>query len=308
MADEFVRKLKASHTVLSLEAEQAASKILSVLGWTCYHGAFYRDVRDEKLREADVIARQLWNRLADGIVVDLHLILECKSARDWQLVFAEGQRETRIGHVARVWPGYAENRFEWLHRVLRAYSIPETAFAELRSRFTAQAFPDERALPYSMMPDAPRTPLTVTAFRETNLDKEKELEASVFWRAITALRSATRSLAASAMERHAESFEMAASQTPFSWASFLSDFDHACRESLRRVSIFHPVVLVDSPMWILRNGRLRRISLCRFQQLGPTGTTEWWCDVVSTSEFERFANSVSTYYDRFFRRQGARAM
>jgi hypothetical protein len=278
MAKDLLQKLKQSHTVLSLQAEQRAAKTLAALGWTCFQGAFYRDLRDEKLRETDVIARQIWERgdwRTNGTLVRLNLILECKSARDWQLVFAQGQRENRVGHVARVWSGFAEDRFEWLHRALKAHGIPEASFVELRSRFKEHAFPDDRALPYGMMPDAPRSRVVVTAFRETNLDKEKDLESSVFWRATTSLRSATRSLTALAMERHSELFEIAASQLPFSWANFLIEFDDACNESVRQVDIFHPVVLIDSPMWLLREGRLRSIS----QSLSSTWST-WPSRVV----------------------------
>jgi hypothetical protein len=309
MADDFLAKFSNSPSVRSLQAEQRASAILARLRWTCHQGAFYRDEKEGKLREIDVVARQMWKRgrAHKEQIVRLNLILEAKSARDWHLVFAGGQREKRAGHTTRVWSGHlGHDSYVWLREVLRLNHVPEEVMPDLIARFEAQAFPDDCALLADLFTEPPHAGVTATAFRETNVEKEKDLESSVLWRAMSALRSATSSLGEGVRSWHADIFKLS-SPKPYSWTNLQAEFDLACQESVRYVDTFHPIILIDSHLWLSREGRQpRRITTCRFYQLSAIGGVEWWCDIVHSSVFEQFARELSGFYARFFRQQGAR--
>lgn len=309
MENKFIEKLAASHSVQSLFAEERVCRVFEEHHWHCFQSAFYRDNRDDKLREIDVVARQLWKRGqgAEQRVVRLNLVVEVKSAREWHIVFS-GRVTTgeRMAHIGRFWAGSLGEREEWLRRALHLARVPESVVPELVARLESHAFPRKSGHLLSLAPPPPPSSLVVTAFRETNTDKEKELDTSVLWRAMSGLRSATAALAGDVTAWHAESFEMLA-RIPFGSSKFDAAFDAACQTSVRFLDVFHPVVVIDAPLWSTRaNRQVQNEQTCRFVQLDPIGQPKWWCDVVHSSAFATFAANTSSHYRRFLSRRKAR--
>ena len=235
----------------------------------------------------------------------MNLVIEVKSAKDWHLVFAGDAGKENVGHTLRIWSGIMGEREDWLRESLRRNRVPEEAVPTLVARFEAHAYPEKSALLSSIFVDTPRARTSATTFRETNIDKEKELESSVLWRAMSALRSATTSLTESVKSWHAESFD-GLERKPFGSREFMEEFDAACRASVRYVDIFHPIVLIDARPWIAHaSGLPRSVPTCRFHQLDPIGGVTWWCDVVHSDAFEKFADEITGHYDGFFRKRRA---
>jgi hypothetical protein len=106
------QRLEKSGSVTSLRAELAVLQVLRRERWRCYHGAFYVDSIEHKLREMDVLARRVWNRKRSDReeVSPLNMLVEVKSARDWQLLFSQEtpQRQT-ASYVGRIWAGFHEH-------------------------------------------------------------------------------------------------------------------------------------------------------------------------------------------------------
>jgi hypothetical protein len=300
-------KLSSSSSVRSLLSEEHISEILRRQRWTCHQGPFYRDPIEGKLRELDVFASQTWQRGRGRKreVAHLNLVIEAKSAKDWHLVFAGQIAGSDFEH--RVWSGFLGPRHEWLRDALRRVGLPEEGIASLVRRFEARAFPNGIASLSPMFADAPPANLSVTAFRETNTDKEKELDNSVFWRAVSGLRSATTAMEQWRRGWHAEIFEVDQQDEDLQFLTPKSTFfDRKCDQSLGFVDILHPIVVIDSQLWMLRRSRLQQVPWCRFVQVSPIGSSEWWCDVVHSEEFESYARIISDYYSSFFRGRHAR--
>ena len=304
ITSELKARLENSQSVKSLRAELRLISVLSANQWRCYHGAFYLDGVENKLREIDVLARQVWVRQTRGReeTSRLNLIIEAKSAKDWQIVFsADRSSDETCGYTTRVWSGFIDNeRYRWIINALLRAGVNEAEISGLIAKFEKRAFPNK----YARMPtvvEPPSASHIVTAFRETNTGQEKDLENSVFWRAISGLRSTTKALEVASEEWHADWFadpKLRSSSSPDSVERFetISDF------SLGFVDIIHPIVVMDANLWLVEAESLTPIQSCRFHQLDHAGTVTWWCDVVHTSEFSSHVESLSRVYAKAFKR------
>lgn len=258
----------------------------------------------------DIIGRQFWSRGKGSgeQIARLNLVVEVKSAKDWHIILAGNERDRNVASTTRVWsPYFGDGRYTWLREVLLRRQVPEEVVPQLLARFQSRAFPRRVALLKSLFPQAPPAQTVATAFRETNIDKEKDLEASVLWRAMSALRSATDALTGMVRSWHADTFDLTSTYAHSSRDAFESDFDACCDSSLRFVDFFHPVVLLDSHLWLSRETPSPlSVTSCRFFQLDPFGSVDWWCDIVHSSAFETFAKQTTKFYEAFFRRAKAR--
>lgn len=297
-------KLEESPSAISLRGEQTAYKTLAKLNWSCQQGAFYTDARENKLREMDIVARQVWQegRRPRNRVVRLNLVIEVKSVKDWQIIFAGRHNGQLDDSCARVWSGFLDDKSAWLDRALEEGGVPLQALPALRGRFESLAFPREVSSMNGLFPSTPQLAHAATAFRETNTDKEKDLDGSVLWRAISALRSAVEALKQEVHEWHADMFTALTSATPFAAYNFHEEFDRTCEVSSRFVDVFHPIVVIDSGLWrMASSGRLRAIDSCRFIQSRANGATEWWVDVINSSHLDERLSEISNHYGRFLR-------
>jgi len=302
-------RLAESGSVTSLRAELAILRALRGQRWRCYHGAFYLDPNEYKLRELDVLARRFWRRQRRDReeLARLDMLVEAKGAKDWQVVFSEETPGGETpGYVGRVWCGQlGQDRYPWLRAALASVGLGEARIATLLAQFQRQAFPNVFArMPIFVEP--PPAEHIVTAFRETNTDKEKDLENSVLWRGISALRSATSALELACEQWHAGWFADPELRTADDREA-LSRFRDIATRSLGFVDMFHAVVVLDAGLWLTASHSLKRVPWCRFHQLDHIGSVTWWCDVVQSSAFPAYARVVSAHYAKEFARRGGRA-
>ncbi len=128
----------------------------------------------------------------------------------------------------------------------------------------------------------------------------------MLWKAMSALSSATTALDREVAAWHAEPFSFL-ERTPFGSKTFDMEFDACCRESVRFVDSFHPIVVIDAMPWIVSaRGAPESVSTCRFYQLDSKGSVLWWCDIVHSEAFEEFVNETTDFYERFYRKARAR--
>jgi hypothetical protein len=296
-ADSIVDRLEGSAAVTSLRAEQEVVHLLQELGWIVRHGAFYRDPVTSKLREIDVVARTAWGKEARGrrLSVALEIICEIKSVRGYHLVFAPYTLARPWDLAQREWIGYHHER---LAATLASAGAPPEVVPYILEYFHRACFVrgDERGRPHRLAMHPPEPTFRSSAFRETNVGTEKDLENSVLWRGIYSATSAVASARNRVVEHvladaggSIEYARHAALKTAV--AMVQSDIDGAAGH----VELFHPVVVVDARLWESSGPYLREIPSCRFYRIGPD-YSETWCDVVAAPEAAAYFKKLTAYY------------
>ncbi len=215
--------------------------------------------------------------------------------------------DSHVGYLTRFWPGFEDHgKFRWLARGLRETGLPESELPLYLARFRKLAFPGDAAVARAMFSDPPPAPATASAFRETNIGGEKELENSVLWRAVRELRGVAVAIRRSSLAWHrgwiAGSVEAAIS----SGRAPLDDYNDWVKRQLRVVDVVHPIVVLDAQLWLVGTNGVREVPWCRLLQLNTRGSTQSWCDVVNRRNFSSYAAAATLHYARFFRRRGFR--
>ena len=143
------------------------------------------------------------------------------------------------------------------------------------------------------------------AFREHNIGGEKELDNSVVWKAQMALSSAFR-----AFEESNVALALADLPTEIEVARQCGEnpADAAANHlfvSLDFVYLYHPIVVIDTPIWAIVRDQPKLIEWCRLYRQDAFGHSDWWFDLVEADKFEVYARSLSAHYKKEFRRVGA---
>lgn len=297
-------ELLHSDAFQSLSMERRICDVLQSLNWKAVHSCYYKDPITDKMREIDVSARQLWERnLKNGDqAASLHLLTEAKSAKGYHLIFSSSYKNLNLYPKNDGWIGKQGVNYKRIAQTIEDAGLSLEKVSFILNKLEKMAYPGGIMLPYRMAVDPLPTQFLVSAFRETNIGNEKELENSVLWRASQALLSAVVSL----KERHLENCLEDLSLIVSLAIKFRRDPTEEALEQLRfyirTVDIYHPVVVIDAPLWLIQNEKIKSIEWCRFVQVDPYGLSEWWVDVVNTLYFEKFAKEISSYYNRKFRK------
>lgn len=146
------------------------------------------------------------------------------------------------------------------------------------------------------------TPIA-SGFVETNGGDGKELDQSVLWRAVLGVTSAIASLKAQRLGNTTEQISIlavvdeiigddAATQIR---AHLISE--GGCRE------FFHPVVFIESPLWILRDKTLESVEMLRLRFSSASTAVLSWVDVVAASAIDVFVNRITDFYAKSIEQQ-----
>ena len=294
--DDIKDRLLASDAVTSLMAEQeVVAAFKRSEWWDVQHGGYYRDRETGKLRELDVWARRSWSGPGiDSNVADLELFIEVKSLRDYHIVLAPqpGGQDTL---TQRAWFGHYQDR---LGQFLVDSGVQQELAARMVDRLRELAYPKpkQEMTVSKLVVSPPKAPVYATAFRETNVGKEKELDQSVLWRAIQALTSAVES---SRERRDALFLDALKGQIN---VALEDDEDPApaiereLARAVRYVTIFHPVVVVDARLWVSRGDRLEEIDHGRFTVDERDRFPRRWFDIVTRRSFPDWITSLTEHY------------
>src|SRR5262249_31688231 len=148
-------------------------------------------------RELDVKARRSFSRLPTTdpayATAFLEVPIEVKSLRGYHVVFAPNpHRSHRSPSAQRAWWGYNADK---LGSVLLGSDVPADVATALVARFRELSYPNDGSMVVGdLIVDPPMIQSAATAFRETNIGNEKELDASVVWKSIQGLKSAIESM------------------------------------------------------------------------------------------------------------------
>jgi hypothetical protein len=309
--EERKARLLGSEAVTSLASELRIAARLREFGWSTSHGSFFVDPITDKLRETDVLAKRLWQPRPDfeDQIAHLDLIVEVKSIGGYHLVFAPSSFSPSYANIERTWIGYASERSAsqaQLTEALKRADVELNDISLILERFSSLAYPDGEMIVRDLVLNPPPAPFAASAFRETNIGGQKDLNASVLWKAAQTLSS---------FVNYASTDYMAGS---FSFIEFVTDYarlrsldvvdtvlDELAR-MVQRVRLFHAVIVVDATLWALKNGDLEEIPWCRFHRLDKDGLVSTWYDVVQSKVLNDYLHLTTEHYDKGMEEVGAK--
>lgn len=303
-------KLLAGTAARSLIAEHVVAGRLTKLGWYAAHSSYYVDRVSGKPRETDVVARQFWTRhTADGDRKGtLHLIIECKTLKAWNLLFLPAKAPRFPDHRLEHWLGWelelnADRVVDALLGTGLSADEVKGALAEIDA--WSKALDREDRIPFLI--EAPPAPHRATAFRETNIDSQKEEPSdSVLWRASQATFSAISSISESWFEKEIADVKFGLRLGDALGAVRIQQAASWLKDALRSSIHFHPIVVIEAELRMLRGKRLKAVPWLRLELRSIDGSPDRWVDVVNADAFNAYADELTKEYAKTMRAAGAR--
>lgn len=310
MTDDLSVRLSKSEAATSLATEGDVARSMASHAWTVTQGAIYTDPKEGKLREIDVLARRAWRTKAEKPkTVFVSMVVECKTMRGFHILL-DGARSPYLGFQSvglAHWIGYSvfdqKNR---IRRLLAERDYGREEVIKALHRLDTTAFPGHMARLSGMLVEPPYLE-AFTAFRETNIGTEKDLDNSVLWRAVSALDSCTASLLSDRMNGFFEDLEFSIEVHERHGVEKVRALQSSFEEESRFAWLFHPVVVTDARLWTLRRdgnvpAELRAARYVRSD--GIHGINKWF-DVVQRDHFEAYFAAITKHYNKSFSKRRA---
>ena len=295
-------KLLKSTSFASLRTEQRACNILKNLKWKAIHSAFYEDSVTNKIREIDVAAKQFWSfgNKPEALSISLWLLLECKTLKGYHLLFspiAVPQLNFQSSSLCS-WIGYTEkNETEQIAKNLSEVGMSKMDIKKCFLAFDDIAYPDGIVKITKVLVKPYPTDVCASSFAETNIGNEKDLDNSVLWRAFQSLSSVISSLRQRAFNNVIADLRLDASVALRGEYDVVEYITSTYKLRSSHVDIYHPVIVVDAELWSTEEESVKRLKWCRFIQHSPSGSKEWWCDVVNSIYFAAYAEDLTDFYN-----------
>jgi hypothetical protein len=311
MSDDLIKKLEVSESSRSFATEALVSATLSDLNWKAAQGPLYTDVRDQKLREIDVLAHRVWrykSKTGDSdTTATVVLAIECKTMRGFNILVNEAPdrdlqfQSTGLAH----WLGYSyrDDREKIIH-VLEKYQYKRSDIVQILKKMEKACYPIELAKVHKFLVRPTPVDLSFNAFRETNVGTEKDLDNSVLWRAVLALDSCTASIMHSRLNCLLDDIATDANAFEQDGSNSLSVFSMTLERYSAQVWLYHPVIVTDARIWHSSEGSLNEMQVARYVRTDGFGNTNKWFDVVSREHFSSYAKTLAAYYEEKFRLVG----
>jgi molybdopterin converting factor small subunit len=164
-------------------------------------------------------------------------------------------------------------------RVAQLGFSPQTV-SDFEKRLYRAAYPKHMVCLRQLITEPYQCDVTATAFRETNVGSEKELENSVLWKAVQALGTLIDSLKRDIIAARFEDIEVGVASARRQGGDDTEILDDLL-VTVRHLNLYHPIVVIEAPLWLVgASGQLLRISACRFEQVQACGGFSRWVDIV----------------------------
>ena len=307
-------KLLASSSYKAFQAESVLRRLLQDHGWDAFQGTYYRDQNSGKLREIDVLGRATWNlwthRQLHAVV---EVVVEAKTMKGYHLLFAPFVMPPELAaldavaspsHLMREWVGGDTGNRRYIESILRRCGVDESDVRQLSALVRANAYPDE-ALIKDLMIDPPPVSHYTGAFRETNVGSEKELEASVLWKATTSLMSAVQGLKRTRRRSRLSTAKILAGVAASEGRKDYSLVRNALSDAVAGYDQFHPVIVVDASLWHVAEDEIVEAPWCRMIMADSRGYPHFWVDIVHFEQFAAYCEDVLSGYPSAFECVGA---
>jgi hypothetical protein len=309
--DNLSRRLLESEAVKSLASELRIADQLRKLGWATSHGSFFVDPITDKLRETDVLAKRFWHRGHDLKTPKIHLdlIIEVKAIRGYHLVFAPSSFSPSYAPIEREWIGYAAERGVPRTRLVRALERADVGSSDIpliMGRLFDMAYPEGFMVVGDFVIDPPPAPFAASAFRETNIGGQKDIGASVLWKAVQALNAFVRHATTSYLEGCCDSIELISDYARSRGLNLVDEVVDELADMVLRLRLFHPIVVIDAALWALDGECVERLPWCRFHQMNADGLVSTWCDIVQSESLDSYLETITVHYNEGMAEAGAK--
>lgn len=291
------KKISRSEAFKSLRSEMKVAECLERYGWNVRHSPYYIDPKTGKAREIDVTGSAYWNKpLKSGqLSVRVNLFVEVKSNSDFHILCAGPSGKQSSFNANEHWLGYSEETMDRIESSLHNFNLNFDSVKKILHHVEKIAFPRSTMRTSSLRIAPPPATALFSAFRETNGSGEKDLDNSVLWRAVQALRSAVQGSQADlidALESDLETDLEAARRTkePIERALFSVE-SHACR-----LNLYLPIVVLQSRIWSAHADEPHELKWVRLVQYDTFGGTSGWVDVVNDRHFEQYIHEISKHF------------
>lgn len=299
---EIKDKLLKGEAVQSLIMESEIKRLLEKHSWDAYHSPFHTDKISTKSRELDISARQEWDSQTSKSTCTIGLVIECKSNRDYHIVFADENFDNEE-ELTRIWIGDDFSKFnENIVRILIGLGFKNGTINSILEHSNFLCFKNGEntdLINPSLIPIP-----TFSTFRETNSDKVRDLETSVLWKASTSLKAAIDSFhleywnSIESILRNAfvscEKKEGVLIVTMASEIMFLA----------QRYSLGHPIIVLKSNLWKLEGDDISELKFGRWVQQDRFGNIKNWVDVVRYEHKEEYFSALNRHYERIMLDRG----
>jgi hypothetical protein len=279
--------LLKSNGYLSLRHEMRVRDILTRLGWRATHGGYYTDPREKKERELDVSAVRSW-RDRKGHIVHLTLLIECKAAQHAML--ADLPRKVSIDGLYYQWLGEDD---DWMRAAI-AKAVQDTGFDVRRvmERFESKVYPGGLAAVKRLLIDAPKSPCRASSTRDAKDDDD-------VWDAAQQVFSA---MFGTIETESAALIQQLRDDLRFRDSPEDDTTDYAVSAALAAASsviLFHPIVSIAAPLKLVdASGEITDVPWCRIERARVFGWERQWLDLVNLERFEKYAQQLTSWYDR----------
>jgi hypothetical protein len=303
-------KLIASDSYNSIYTEEQVCGLLVKQGWSATHSGYYKDFSTGKWREVDVCAHRMWKKSDESgeNKAIVQLVLQCKSIKGYHILFTPasnlGTWRWALTKLDHDWVGHrASANWRDIARNLEEMKLNREIITSATKRFQGIAYPDGFVKPYDLMVKAQRARVVTSAFRETNIGSTKDLENSVLWRASLDIASVIESEKEERWGRLIKDTRLA---SVIETSEDIEEF--VCNNFynyLSLVRLFHPIIVLDAHMWLIKDQKLEALQWCRFAQHNVLGDTRRWFDIVSQQYYPTYISRLTKHYENEFKKVDA---
>lgn len=300
--NELGKKIQNSVAFKALKDEQRILKKLNKLGWAANQGTFYSDASTDKIREIDVIGNKSFrnNSDADSINSKITLVIESKSLSNYHLLFSGNYNSFHNSFAENeFWIGYEDEALEKINKALINLNLPKEQITQILIGLNKLSFPDEMMLTSDFRICPFPIDNNFTAFSETNIAKEKGIEASVLWKAQSALKSCIQSFKnqiilnlITDLTGYLE-YEINYNQEDMLVEPALFELKYAPNT----IHFFHPIISIESSLWSTMTEKPQLLKWCRFYQNIHGGSNNWWVDIVTKDDIPEYLEKITDYYN-----------
>jgi hypothetical protein len=309
MSLEDRKDLVSDRALESLRDELRIHAMLDQPSWVSVHSHHFFDLREKQWRELDAVASRSWEGMLQKqpVRIKILFIVESKSLANKHILLP--QFEPIRQAIVYDWIGSQQRKRDRFD-IYEQLGLERRLAARIDLEVTGTAAEVMPNAPNIMMP--PRNPEWNSAsFTEAQNSKGKskksdnELRTSVVWRARLALRSAAQALVQSEVDRESRDFALALQYARLQQIASpeREDFDFAkyVVDGFRKVrftmTIFHPVIVVDSDLWGVSTDDLTPISHARVHLTGVSRYPYFWFDLVRREALERIILEAQRTYE-----------
>ncbi|WP_447731521.1 hypothetical protein [Aeromonas veronii] len=291
------KKLAQSDAFHSIKAEHTALNILNTHGWKPIHSPYYKDMISGKLRELDLAGRQIWckNIGKHELIARIHIYVEIKSAPAFHILCAGETAQHSFGNN-EYWPGYCDETKLKIQSALDSYGISLSKSRDYLHKLDKLIFPKSTMLTAPIRIQPMPADECYSAFRETDTNKEKDLDNSVLWRAISTLNSAINSAKNESINKLLSNFTLELEMCRRKKADLTLSLG-AVESHSRIIDFYIPLVLIESRLWSALNHDPEEIPWFRFVQNNTYGASGNWTDVINLKYLDTYLSDLAKYLE-----------